>query len=102
MRSSSNGTGSSTKSNRTHSYVATPALLRATSQALEHQIYWAGPRANVAYELTVTRGGFVYVSYLTAGAKVGDPRPDFVTIGTAPVARGAERIVRTGLIAPVR
>jgi hypothetical protein len=56
----------------------------------------------VTYELTVTRGGFVSVRYLTARAKVGDPRPDFVTIGTAPVARGAESIVRSGLIAPVR
>jgi hypothetical protein len=156
MRSSGNGTASSAKSNRTNSYVATPALLRATSQALGHQIYWAGPRAKATYELTVTRGGFVYVRYLTAGAKVGDPRPNFVTIGTypkanaysvlaaartiknarveslgngqlavsyanrpgsvyvahrgsnlmvevfAPVARGAESIVRTGLIAPVR
>ena len=89
-RSSSNcpskGTASSAKSNRTNSYVATPALLLATSQALGHQIYWAGPRAKVTYELTVTRGGLVYVRYLTAGAKVGDPRPNFVTVGTYPKA----------------
>jgi hypothetical protein len=156
MRSSNSGTASSAKSNRTNSYLATPALLRAASQALGHPIYWVGPRANVTYELTVTKSKLIYVRYLTAGAKVGDPRPDFVTVGTypkanaysvlaaartiknarvqslgdgqlavsyanrpgsvyvahrgsnlmvevfAPVAGGAEGIVQSGLIAPVR
>jgi hypothetical protein len=48
-------------------------------------VYWAGrvPRRKV--ELTQTGAGNIFLRYLTAGARVGDPRPDFLTVGTYPL-----------------
>jgi hypothetical protein len=43
---------------------------------------WAGPRPHTVYELTKTSDGRTYVRYLPEGTKVGDPRPEFLTIGT--------------------
>lgn len=45
-------------------------------------VYWAGPRAHLDYEFTVTAGGRTYVRYLPKGVKAGDPRPKFLTVGT--------------------
>src|SRR5687768_346552 len=36
------------------------------------------------YELTHTRDGRVYIRYLPAGVEAGDPRPNFLTVGTYP------------------
>lgn len=60
--------------------------LERTAHALGHPVYWAGPRDNWSYELTVTKSGRVYVRYLPRGAKAGDPRPSFLTVGTYPGA----------------
>ena len=70
---------------------AGPALVTAQQLAsightLDHPIYWAGPRDNWSYELTVTKGGRAYVRYLPRGAKAGDPRSSFLTVGTYPGA----------------
>jgi hypothetical protein len=51
-------------------------------------IYWAGPRSGNTYELTRTTDGRVYVRYLPEGVKVGDPRPQFLTVGTYPRPNG--------------
>lgn len=72
----------------------TPADARAASvgelQALEaelgHPVYWAGPRPKVTYELTRAIDGSVWVRYLPAGVRVGDPRPNYLTVGTYPQA----------------
>jgi hypothetical protein len=58
------------------------AALRALPASLGHSVYWAGPQAGATYELTRTPDGRVYVRYLTGGAKVGSPLPDFLTVGT--------------------
>jgi hypothetical protein len=55
-----------------------------TSRSLGHPIYWAGPRSNWSYELTVTSSGRAYVRYLPRGAAAGDSRSNFLTIGTYP------------------
>jgi hypothetical protein len=157
IRTGGNGSAASANAiNVTGPHAATLSGLRATAKALGHPLYWAGSRANTTYELTVTPGGLAYVRYLTAGAKIGDPRAKFVTVGTypkanayrvlasartiknarvqsfgngqlavsypnrpgsvyvarrnsnlmvevfAPVSRGAENIVRAGLVVPVR
>ena len=47
----------------------------------------------MTYELTRTPDGRVYIRYLTGGAKVGSPLPDFLTIGTY-VVPNAEAAVR--------
>jgi hypothetical protein len=60
--------------------MAGPAL-RSAAAALGG-FDWAGPRPHTVYELTRTTDGRTYVRYLPDGTKVGDPRPDFLTIGT--------------------
>lgn len=47
-------------------------------------MYWAGPREGQTYELTRTSDGRVYVRYLPEGVEAGDPRPQFLTVGTYP------------------
>lgn len=57
--------------------------LRETAAARGTPIYWAGPQNGTELELTETEGGDrTYVRYLTGGAQPGDPRPNFLTIGT--------------------
>lgn len=73
------------------------AELRAFAASSPTPVYWAGPRAGQTYELSRTTDGRVYVRYLPAGVKVGDPRPRFLTVGTYPVANafsGLKRISR--------
>ncbi len=64
--------------------AATPADIRTFAQQVGHPIYWAGPRPGYTYELSTTSNGSVFVRYLPAGAKVGDPRADFLTVATYP------------------
>ena len=58
--------------------------LTSESKSLGRPIYWAGPRSNWSYELTVTNSGRVYVRYLPRGAAAGDSRSSFLTVGTYP------------------
>jgi hypothetical protein len=44
-------------------------------------IYWAGPHSDALYELTAANEN-VYVRYLPSGTAPGDPRADFLTIGS--------------------
>jgi hypothetical protein len=62
--------------------LVTPAQLERASAAFGSPIYWAGPRDGYSYELTVTSGGRVYVRYLPKGVAAGDPRANFLTVGT--------------------
>jgi hypothetical protein len=56
--------------------------LRDFARSAPNPIYWAGQRDGDTYELTRTADGRVYVRYLPEGVKVGDPRPQFLTVGT--------------------
>jgi hypothetical protein len=82
--SDSSGSASSSAASTPGAHAATVAGLRAASAALGHPIFWAGARPGMTYELTVTKQKNAYVRYLTAGVKPGDPRPNFVTVGTYP------------------
>jgi hypothetical protein len=64
--------------------AATAAQLSATASQALHPIYWAGPKSDTTYELTRTTDGRVYIRYLPAGVKVGDVRPNYLTVGTYP------------------
>jgi hypothetical protein len=66
--------------------LVTAGQLASAAHTLGHPVYWAGPRANWSYELTVTKSGRVYVRYLPRGAKAGDSRSSFLTVGTYPGA----------------
>jgi hypothetical protein len=60
------------------------AGLLALARRQAGQVFWAGPRPRRVYELTLTPDGRTYVRYLPHGASLGDPRPDFLAIGTYP------------------
>jgi hypothetical protein len=62
--------------------LVSAAQLTSVSHSLGRPIYWAGPRDDSSYELTVTDSGRVYVRYLPRGAAAGDSRADFLTVGT--------------------
>lgn len=79
--------------------AASVATLRALPGSLGHPVYWDGPRTGATYELTRTPDGRVYVRYLTAGAKVGSPLPDFLTVGTY-VVPNAEAAVAAAAAQP--
>lgn len=75
------------------------ATLGALPASLRHPVYWAGPIQGVTYELTRIPDGRVYVRYLSRGAKVGSPLPDFLTVGTY-VVPNAEAAVRAAAAQP--
>jgi hypothetical protein len=54
------------------------------ADSVDHPVYWAGPKSGVSYELTETADGRIFVRYLPQGVAAGDPRPDFLTVGTYP------------------
>lgn len=67
--------------------------LLAQAGTLGGPVYWIGPRAGTeSYELGTPPDGRVYIRYLTGGAKAGDPRPDFLTIGTYPVPNARQAL----------
>lgn len=57
-------------------------------------VYWLGERPNAEYELTESPSGRVYVRYLTGDAEAGDPRADFITVGTYPSDNGIAELRR--------
>jgi len=77
-----------------------PAIV--SSEALEEAadgdapIYWAGERQGTELELSRPDAERTYVRYLTDGAKAGDPRPDFLTVGTYAAADPVAELRRQG------
>jgi hypothetical protein len=64
--------------------AASESELRSLAASSSAPVYWAGPRDGQTYELTRTTDGRVYVRYLPEDVEVGDPRPQFLTVGTYP------------------
>jgi len=64
--------------------LLTEATLAAATKAAGHDVYGIAAPAGTRPELTRGSDGEVWVRYLTGGAKVGDARADFLTIGTYP------------------
>ncbi len=72
--------------------------LRQVAAAVGHPVYWAPGEKASTYALTRTPDGRLYIRYLPDGVQIGDPRPNFLTIGTYPqdnplasVQQGAKR-----------
>jgi hypothetical protein len=71
----------------TQAVALSESKLLARASDLGQTAFWVGPRPGTqSYELSTTPEGRVYIRYLTDGAKAGDPRPNFLTVGTYPVA----------------
>jgi hypothetical protein len=79
----------------TSANAATMSTLRALPGELGHHVFWAGPRAMYKYELTQVNDN-IFIRYLPYGIHVGDPRPDYLTIGTYPRARAYRLLEQTG------
>jgi hypothetical protein len=62
--------------------IASESELRDFAASASTPVYWVGPREGHAYEVTRASEGRVYVRYLPEGVDRGDPRPEFLTVGT--------------------
>ena len=71
---------------RAQPVAVSPERLTALAQERKRPIYWVGPARGQTYELTETPDGSLYLRYLDAGSGIGDPRPNFLTVGTYPQA----------------
>jgi hypothetical protein len=63
--------------------AVTEKELVAVSKDLDQPLYWAGPREDTTYELTVTGEGRVFIRYLPSGVEPGDETL-FLTIAMYP------------------
>jgi hypothetical protein len=75
------GGSSSTPSAKSGPTIVSQAQLEQFAGSVDYPVYWAGPKPGYSYELTAGSGR-VWVRYLPAGVKAGDPRPDFLVVGT--------------------
>jgi hypothetical protein len=76
-----NGRSSATPAPRSGPTIVSQAQLERFAVSLDHPVYWAGPKPGFSYELTAASGR-VWVRYLPAGVKAGDPQPNFLVVGT--------------------
>jgi hypothetical protein len=76
--------------------VLSAAALREAVSKPGTPTYWAGERAGTELELSRPEAGRTYVRYLTDGAKAGDPRPNFLTVGTYDRPRPVQELRRQG------
>jgi hypothetical protein len=67
--------------------------LRDAQSSVGHTVYWAGSRAGFTYELTEV-GGNVFIRYLPGGVGIGDPRPNYLTVGTYPKRNALKSLKR--------
>jgi hypothetical protein len=61
--------------------LVSQAQLEQLASKVGHPVYWAGPQGGYSYEVT-DKGGRFYVRYLPQGVKAGDPRPNYLVVGT--------------------
>ena len=67
-------------------------LKQFVAGTLKQPVYWAGPVKNDVYEVTRNTSGWVYVRYLTAGTRVGDPAANFLLVATYPYPGALQRL----------
>jgi len=82
---------------KTGAVEASRGQLKAAAAKAGHPVYWAGADSKLAYELTQTRDGRVYIRYLPAGVAAGVRRPDFLTVGTYPQKAAFAALKKTAL-----
>jgi hypothetical protein len=59
--------------------------LNDLAASVDHPVYWAGPRADSKYELTISDQGNIFVRYLDPNTPVGSRQVASLTVGTYPV-----------------
>ena len=88
------GGGKSNPATTGVSGTASEAQLEQLANATDHPVYWAGVRKGFSYELTQTKDGRIFIRYLPSGVKAGDPRPNYLAIGTYPRANAYVELSR--------
>jgi hypothetical protein len=63
--------------------IVSVAALRRLPSSVGHPVYWVGPKAGSAYELTQNADGKIYIRYMPLGARAGAPTP-YLTVATYP------------------
>ena len=76
--------------------LATVEDLQALARRSPAPVFWAGPRPDKQYELSQTSDGRIYIRYLPPGVEPGDPRGDFLTVGTYPQPDALEVVRQRG------
>ena len=76
--------------------LASVENLRERAAAVDGPVFWAGPRPGMQYELSQTGDGRIYIRYLPPDVAIGDPRANFLTIGTYPVEDALAEARRSG------
>jgi hypothetical protein len=66
--------------------------LRRIAASRNPLVYWAGPQATRALELTETAAGGVYVRYLPIQTRAGDRRAAFLTVATYPLEKAYDAV----------
>jgi hypothetical protein len=59
--------------------------LQDLAGSVDHPVYWAGPRPDQKYELTISDQGNIFVRYLKPNTPIGSRQVASLTIGTYPV-----------------
>lgn len=77
--------------------VVSAEALREEVSSAGTPVYWAGEQPGSELELSQPGGERTYVRYLTGGAKAGDPRPIFLTVGTYAQAKPVAALRRQGM-----
>jgi hypothetical protein len=67
--------------------AASIRALNAVASSVRHPVYWAGSQPRFTYELSRTKDGRIYIRYLPPGVKLGDRKPNYLTVGTYPQRR---------------
>jgi hypothetical protein len=75
------GGSSKTASANDRPVIVSQGQLVRLARTLDYPLYWAGPRPGFSYELTAASGR-VWVRYLPPGVSAGDPRSNFLVVGT--------------------
>ena len=70
--------------------------LRDVAAGQTTPLYWAGEQEGTELELSQPDGESAYVRYLPDGTEAGDPRPDFLTVGTYANAKAVASLRRLG------
>jgi hypothetical protein len=76
--------------------IVSAGSLRASAGKGSAPIYWAGEQEGADLELSRPSKGRTYVRYLTGGAKAGDRRAGFLTIGTYVQPKAVAALRRQG------
>lgn len=78
---SDDGDGSTSDSSGGAEIVSVDSLREVAAEQTT-PLYWAGEQEGAELELSQPDGESAYVRYLTDGAEAGDPKPNFLTVGT--------------------